>query len=331
MREKGNKSRPCERLLMAIAFCTSASSVSAETLEVVVHEPANEALIGSRILALEFINSSRWADRWSGDLRSIILSANLLDERMFVVPIPARPKIADLIVTGELTLDVDYFDVEPEITRKCTAKDDDGNCTSWKEKVRNCEGLVILMEGYVRFERADTRETVLGFIDQDEDRRISCELGGPTLGSVPEAMLDRMVKRASAEIFPALRRETFRIRESRKGLEGKDRTAFKKAVKLTDDDPDAACDAFADLLVRNPENVSLLFNTGLCAERRADYDAAYDSYVETLRIAPGQSYPEQGLERIQRAAHVERQYERHFGLPAPAATTAKSEPRHSGK
>ncbi|MEM7689093.1 MAG: tetratricopeptide repeat protein [Pseudomonadota bacterium] len=312
-------------MLAAFAWAwASASSANAETLEVVVHDPANEALIGNRILALDFTNSSRWAERWSGNLRSMMIGANLLGEKMFVIPIPARPIIADLVVTGELTLDVDYFEVEPEVSRECAAEDDGGNCTSWEEKVRQCAGLAIFMEGYVRFERAETRETVLGFSDQDEERRISCELGGPTLGGSPEAMLDRMVERARAAIFPALRRDAIRIRESRKSLEGEDRSAFKQAVKLTDDDPDSACKAFADLLTSNPDNVSLLFNSGLCAERRGEYDAAYDLYVEALRLAPGESYPELGVERMQRAAYVERQYERHFGLQAPAVTTVKS-------
>lgn len=304
------------RLLVALAAAFSASSLCAETLEVTMHEPANEALIGQRVISMEFLNTSRWAVRWSGEFRQGLMAAKLLDEPMFDVPIPARVEESDLVMTGGFDIDTEYFDAEPEIKRKCVARNKDDVCTEWEEKVRPCQGLAIRIEGYVRFYRPTTGTTMIGFADSDEDTRIARGLYGPTLGGSPEAMFDRMVERVSARIFPRVRSANFRIRESRKGLRGEDRDAFKAAVKRTDDEPEAACAAFERLLEANPDQLSLIFNAGLCAESAGDLDRAYAMYVRALGHEPGMGYARAGLERVERTTAVEDQFARHFAPDA---------------
>ncbi|MEE4287760.1 MAG: hypothetical protein V2J14_00195 [Erythrobacter sp.] len=300
------------RLLVALTAGFWAPQVYAETLEVTVRQPANDALIGARTVSMEFANTSRWAERWSGELRGMVIGARLLGEPMFDVHIPAKVEEFDLVMTGGFDLDTEYFDAEPEIERKCTARDKDDKCTDWKETVRDCHGLAIRIDGYVNLYRPATGTSMFGFADADEQIKIACGYAFPTLGSDPEFMLDRMVERVGALLFPVERRESFRIRESRKGLRREDRDAFRRAVKLTDDDPDAACAAFAGLLETNPDQLSVIFNVGLCAEAADDPDLAYEMYVRALGHDPKMGYARAGIERIERASAVEDQFERHF-------------------
>lgn len=311
------------RVMLLFCAALAASPSAAETLEVTMHKPAHPALIGSRVIAEDIPKTSRWVERWAARLRSRLNGAKLLGEKMFFVPVPGQTDGADLVMTGGFDLDVHYFDVEPEVERKCVARDADDECTSWKEEVTECEGLSIYIEGYVSIYRPTTGASLFTFGDSDEKRKVACGYAGPTLGSDPEFMLDRMLERVYAELFPATIRDTVRIRESRRGLRREDRDAFKQAIRLTDDEPERACAMFAELLKTNPEQLSAIFNVGLCAEARGDLDTAYGMYVRALDHEPGMRYALRGVERIELTTKVEQQYRQHFEQAEAAADSAE--------
>ena len=97
--------------------------------------------------------------------------------------------------------------------------------------------------------------------------------------------------------------------ESRSGLVRADRSPFRDAVKLTDDDPDAACRAFAALEAGNPEHLSVLFNIGLCWEASKQYERAAEYYRKALSVDADHDYPQRGMSRVRSflrgAAYVE--------------------------
>lgn len=77
-----------------------------------------------------------------------------------------------------------------------------------------------------------------------------------------------------------------------------DRNPFRDAVKLTDDDPDAACRAFAALEATNPEHLSVLFNIGLCWEASKQYERAAEYYRKALSVDADHDYPQRGMSRV---------------------------------
>lgn len=104
-----------------------------------------------------------------------------------------------------------------------------------------------------------------------------------------EAMLDNMIARFARQVrldlAPEQRFERIRILESRKGLSGNDRKAFKQAIKLTKSDPTGACTMFEDILVRNPFQRSALYNVALCREAAGELELAGDSYAQLVLVS----------------------------------------------
>ncbi len=106
---------------------------------------------------------------------------------------------------------------------------------------------------------------------------------------LPDTMLDAMVSRFARlvrlDLAPEQRFNRFRILESRKGLKGADRKAFKQAIKLTKSDPVGACMLFEEVLSRNPLQPSALYNAALCREADAQLDIAADAYNQLVLVS----------------------------------------------
>lgn len=117
-----------------------------------------------------------------------------------------------------------------------------------------------------------------------------------------EAMLGPMIARFARavrlDLAPEQRFNRYRILESRKGLEGSDRKAFKRAIKLTKSDPIGACIAFEDILTRNPFQRSALYNVALCREADGQLVLAAQAY-DQLILASDKSRFRNGLARVE--------------------------------
>ena len=96
-----------------------------------------------------------------------------------------------------------------------------------------------------------------------------------------------------------------------------DQTAFKAALKLTKNDVAGACRAFAALEASNPQNITVLFNIGLCSESEGALEEAAARYEAVLALSPRKLEPQEGLARIASRRRAERQLSIHYGDEAP--------------
>ncbi|NWO96236.1 tetratricopeptide repeat protein, partial [Escherichia coli] len=86
------------------------------------------------------------------------------------------------------------------------------------------------------------------------------------------------------DIAPTLSTYRIRVRESDKGM-GKDQAQrFKDLVKLTKRDARGACAGWSALAGEVPDNPSITFNLGLCAEQAGNYEKALELYHAASRV-----------------------------------------------
>lgn len=226
-----------------------------------------------------------------------------------------NPNAPDAVLRGRVRLTPLDRRVDDRVRKECVAKDERGKCTKREEIRTRCDEFLMRLNPRIQLVAADGTQLYSNMNERSEAVRYCVD---EDVEIDPEAMAEKMVRELIAEvradIAPSERREGIRIMESRKNLQRSDRDAFRAAVKLTDDDPNAACDAFEALESMNPTNVSVLFNIGLCYEGAGALVLAQDYYNRALESDPGRDYPTWGLRRIESRYRGDAQLEAREGL-----------------
>ena len=70
---------------------------------------------------------------------------------------------------------------------------------------------------------------------------------------------------------------------------------------------------FGELRAANPQNVTILFNIGLCTERLGELDTATEFYEQALAVSPRKLEPQDGLARIASRLRARQQLALHYG------------------
>jgi tetratricopeptide (TPR) repeat protein len=158
-------------------------------------------------------------------------------------------------------------------------------------------------------------ELLYGKGDQIVTSRRFCkdEEGTPPVDWMIEELARQFADAVRYDLAPVQRYETIRVLESRTGMSKADQATFKTALRLTKTDVAEACGVFADLRATNPQNVTILFNVGLCIERLGDLDGAAELYEQALAISPRKLEPQEGLGRIASRRRAERQLSIRYG------------------
>lgn len=120
----------------------------------------------------------------------------------------------------------------------------------------------------------------------------------PTVDELADPMLKAIAREVRRDLAPDERIEDIRLMERRKGLDRAVAKRFEEALKLTKNDPYAACQLFGEIDRLRPSHGSVLFNRGLCSESVGDLDDAGRYYERALAAGASGSYPQAGLERI---------------------------------
>lgn len=223
---------------------------------------------------------------------------------------------ADAVMRG--IAEVEWRDTESGTTEveECAAKDDRGKCIEKKKVSYPCRTRTVTMRPEVRLVSRDG-ELLYGKGDELAVGRRFCrnEQGSPSVDSMVEELARTFAGSVRFDLAPEYRRDDIRVLESREGMSKPDQSAFRAALKLTKKDPDGACRAFEALEASNPQNVTILFNIGLCREGVGNLEAAERLYSQVLAISPRKVEPQEGLARIASRQRAERQLSIHYGDP----------------
>jgi hypothetical protein len=202
---------------------------------------------------------------------------------------------------------------DKEVT-ECVKRDDKDKCIEEKPVKYECYDMIVSLRPEVRLVTRDGRSlySKSDYLTRSE-RYCADERRTPSVDSMVQSMVDQFASTVRYDMAPSYRSQGIRVLESRKGIAKADRKAFGNAIKLTKSDPVGACMAFEALEPGNPQDVSILFNIGLCRESDGNLEEAAERYRRVLAIEPGKDYAEDGLRRIASRRRAQRQLDIHFG------------------
>lgn len=304
-------------VLFVIGLATfSAAEAHAEALSFRALSPAQVDLPGE----VETIATERFTGREGPDLELALSDAlgsvQIKGQAWFRV-IPNGSPLAgdgpDAVLRGSLSREVTRPQVNPRTESVCVERDENEKCVERERVEIPCREmrvrltprvLLVTLDGRQLYSRSDSFEAAQRYCRGDD---------WPSPNALTNTLINDIAQAVRFDVAPVDRVVSVRIMERRKGLKGDARNAFKAAVKLSNSDQAASCEAFAALYEQHPEQSSVIYNHGLCQEREGDLEAASALYLETLQVDPGRDYAEQGLSRIADRQRAREQVERGLG------------------
>lgn len=197
----------------------------------------------------------------------------------------------------------------------CTDMDGDGKCVKrGKIKVR-CERRSISLDASIRLV-ADNGDLLYASEEPVSQAASRCSDSSRELQPVEDVVRNLAGKLADNIRFgvaPVERSEDVRVMENRKGLPRELQPQFKDAVHLTKNDPAAACREWQAIDQASQNDLSTVFNLGLCAESQGRLGEAERRYRQALSLKPGEPYAAAGLRRIEDRMRADRQLAVHHG------------------
>lgn len=302
------------RFCLSLAALSVATAAQAETIRVEVWYPATS----DRAAALQSVQVEPFSGDAGDDLtiqtEDALRGINLGQGPWLRVIPAATGGGGEALLRGAAKTEQRFASFTEE--RERCVKDDDGKCTSAKEKF------------VVRCRRRHVDLTVaLRLIDRDgtllwsdngpqtyEDTHCEDSDATPrTRQAVARNLTARVAWRIRIAFAPRREIGQVRVDENRKGLNKEDSEAFKAAIKWTKEDAEAACQIWGGLADRNPNHVPTHYNLGLCAESGAGTDGSLPQphYVKALVLNPKHGLARRGLDRIAAQMLSQRQIEAH--------------------
>lgn len=220
----------------------------------------------------------------------------------------ARRGGVDAVMRGIAEVEVRDTDSGFKEVEECAVRDNRGKCTEKKKVKYPCRARGVTLRPEVRLVARDG-DLLYAMSDALTLSRRFCkdEDGPPSVDLMIEELAGQFAFAVRTDIAPTFRAEDIRLLESRSGIIKADHAAFRNALRLTKSDVAASCQAFAALEPTNLNDITVLFNIGLCRESDGDLEAAVQIYERVLALQPRKLEPAEGLRRIASRFQAERQ------------------------
>lgn len=297
---------------IAALAMVGAAPAAAETLRITGYAPADSFAAAS----IETIAVERFSGA-DGPRLSLLIEDRLREIELrgrpwFTVLVPSLAGDADAVLTGYI--EPRFSESEYKATREiCRREDEDGDCIERRDVELDCLRVTMRLRPEMRLIAYDGRLLWSSPLERSEQFSFCPEVDEePDVDPRIDAMLEDVAQQVRSELAPSFIASDVRIMESRNGLDRDVRNAFRAAVQLTKSDEAAACHEFERLHAADPEQDSLTFNAGLCAEQRGDFAAARRYYRAALASKRSDDEAQAGLERIARTLQGTRQVEARF-------------------
>jgi hypothetical protein len=299
------------KFVFAAWAALGAVSAGAETLPVSGVYPAeNDAAAALQTIVIEPFGGT------DGQAIGILIGDRLrevqIDRQPYfrIVPGGAGGR-GEAVLQGTATAEMTRRDAEPREKEECVERDDKDKCVRKEKRKIPCWDVVAQLVPAIRLIGRNGERLYALDEPAEQSQRYCRGEDRPSGESLVRALAARVADRVRAGLAPVERAEEFRVMESRKGLAKEDDGAFKDAVRLTKRDRAGACSAWATLEAGNPDQASLLFDLGLCAESAGRLDEAEGYYRRALAADRDASYAKDGLNRLADRARAEAQLKAH--------------------
>ncbi|HEY6817115.1 MAG TPA: hypothetical protein VI168_16375 [Croceibacterium sp.] len=215
-----------------------------------------------------------------------------------IVPSRAADEI-DAVLQGTAGAEASRRESGTREKEVCVERNEDRDCIRKEKQEIPCWDQVVRLDATVRLV-AIGGELIHAFDRSEEQAQRFCQGDDrPSTESLVRQLAARYADGLRGDLAPVQRSEQVRVMETRKGLSRDDGRAFREAVRLTKDDPAAACAAWSALEAANPDNAAVLFNRGLCAESSGELYEASDYYRRVIAGGEDTGYARQGAARIE--------------------------------
>lgn len=254
--------------------------------------------------------------RQDGQALAIELEQRLANVQVRGVPyftiVPFRAKGgADGTITGSAASSVETRR-EQVRDRECAYEDDKGKCKQWRNVTITCTRRIVTLSYTVQVE-GRRRERIYGVATNAAESLLLC----PNSGDAPpvEAAVGYLISKVATELrlqfAPLEIRDEIRVKEGTDGLQNNAKKKFKDGIRLTKRNVTSACTVWGEVDQLVPDHAPTLFNLGLCAESRRDYNAAETLYRRVFELNRSERYANEAIERLNRRRQAERQIASH--------------------
>ena len=318
-------------VLSGVVAVLACGAAQAETLPVAgIYAAETDAPSQARSIALDSFDG-RWGERVAFAIDDALRGAVIEGLPYFAVTLAASggggsfrydraadPNAArggaDAVMRGIADVEVRNVADGTKNVEECARRDDRDKCIEKTTVTYPCcqrtvelrpEVRLVARGGELLYAKGDTLIASQRFCEDDSRP--------PAIETVVQELAQGFAASVRADLAPTYRAEGIRILESRDTIAKADHNAFRSAVRLTKNDPDSACRAFAALEPGNPGDISILFNLGLCHESKGELEAAAQQYDVVLGIKLGKVEAEDGLRRIASRLRAEQQLSTHYG------------------
>ena len=298
---------------LAVVLSLVSAAAHAETLPVSGIYPAgNDEAAAVNSIAIENFGGDKGASL-SFAITDALEDAIIQGEPYFEL-LPSNDGDVDSVMRGSANAEAIEIELEDRKVTKCEKKDANEKCIKEKVTFYECARLEVSVYPQIRLIGADGRE-IYRKRDSLRTSESFCanDYSNPSIDEMLDGLVNNFARSVRYDLAPVFRDQQIRVLESRKGIKGDAKKAFRNAVKLTKSDIGASCEGFSGLEETYPDHVSVLFNIGLCAEGMGELDRAETYYRRALAVEPGKDYPTDGLRRIADRARADAQLDVHFG------------------
>lgn len=209
----------------------------------------------------------------------------------------------DGIVSGVASTSIDNSEVDRERDR-CAEKASDGKCTRHETIVIKCRQRVIDMTIDLRIVRTRDDKIVYSQGRPQRTETVFCPGDTGSQPSTEQVVRDAISAAAAAtarEIAPYTAGYSLRFYESRDRMPKEIGQRFKIAMKQTKGDLPGACSEFAAIDRDFPDHFAVVYDLGICAEARGEFEAASALYQRAAAIRPRDRADfDQGIDRTAR-------------------------------
>lgn len=192
--------------------------------------------------------------------------------------------------------------------QECAYEDSKGKCKQWRWVKVSCTRRIITLN-YTLTVEGRRRERLFGATKTAVDSLLICPDSGeaPAVDVVVGHLVSKVTTELRLQFAPLETREDIRVKEGTEGLQNNAKKKFKDGIRATKRNVASACDIWAEVDQLVPNHAPTLFNLGLCAESRRDYNAAEAFYRRVADLNRSERYAVEAIERLNRRRHAENQ------------------------
>lgn len=282
------------KALLVASVLAWAGVAQAEVLEITGEFPANNR----EASFLESISVDRFGGS-DGSALQLAIERALGGSQFELLGGRAGRDTAEGSISGSVSSGVDESNFRRK-EKQCVSKDDKGKCLKEEQVEVPCKRRIIDVKADIRIVRNTDGRILYSQPKPFREEVEWCRGGSParTAEDVIEGAIRDIAGSLRGDLVPHVDTYKIRVRENTKGLSKESANRFKEMVKLTKRDARGACAGWDAMQAEAAGHPSLLFNLGLCAEQRGEFEKAVTLYQDAARA--GANEGREGVERATR-------------------------------